>query len=178
MRVKHISMTPKLFRLDNRTDSETTAPNGTGVSLPNAFVNKLDAQLRRLADLHLRVSLARLDREVIPGSGDTPTQQIVDGLYDPSSIVGVGGDGSIVAAFLGPREQEGTSGDQAVAARIERLFTGALAAAGIDEGHVRQNLTIVHGWTDEIHDVPGLALALERQRHGRKRAAEPKPRTA
>jgi len=170
-------MTTKLFRLDSRTHSETPPPNGAGVSLPNAFVNKLDAQLRRLADLHLRVSLARLDREVISGRGETPTQQIVDGLYDPSSIVGVGGDGSIVAAFLGPRDQDG-SGDQAIAARIERLFTGALAAAGIDEMRVRQNLTIVHGWTDEIHDVPGLALALERQRHGRKRAAEAKPRTA
>jgi hypothetical protein len=173
-------MTSKLFRLDSRTDSETPPPNGVGVgvSLPNAFVSKLDAQLRRLADLHLRVSLARLDREVISGRSDTPTQQIVDGLYDPSSIVGVGGDGSIVAAFLGPRDQEGSSGDQAIAARIERLFTGALAAAGIDEMRVRQNLTIVHGWTDEIHDVPGLALALERQRHGRKRAPEAKPRTA
>jgi hypothetical protein len=167
MRVKHILMTTKFFRLDSRTDSQTPAPNGAGVSLPNAFVNKLDAQLRRLAD-----------REVISGRGDTPTQQIVDGLYDPSSIVGVGGDGSIVAAFLGPRDQEGSSGDQAIAARIERLFTGALAAAGIDEMRVRQNLTIVHGWTDEIHDVPGLALALERQRHGRKRAAEAKPRSA
>jgi hypothetical protein len=59
-----------------------------------------------------------------------------------------------------------------VAARIERLFTGALAAAGVDESSVRQNLTIVHGWTDEIHDVPGLALALERHRRGRKRAPE------
>jgi hypothetical protein len=169
-------MTSKLFRLDSRAAGDNAAPiNGVGVALPNAFVAKLDSQLRRLADLHLRVSLARLDREVISGRNDAPTQQIVDGLYDPGSIVGVGGDGSIVAAFLGPREQEG---DQAVAARIERLFTGALAAAGIDESHVRQNLTIVHGWTDEIHDVPGLALALERQRHGRKRAPEAKPPAA
>jgi len=171
-------MTSKLFRLDSRTESDTAPANGVGVSLPNAFVSKLDAQLRRLADLHLRVSLARLDREVISSGSDTPTQQIVDGLYDPSSIVGVGGDGSIVAAFLGPREHEGASGDQAITTRIERLFTGALAAAGIDALRVRQNLTIVHGWTDEIHDVPGLALALERQRHGRKRAHEAKPRTA
>jgi hypothetical protein len=165
-------MTSKLFRLDDRS-ADPAPPGSPGVALPTGFVSKLDAQLRRLADLHLRVSLARLDREVISDRGDQPTQQIVDGLYDPSSIVGVGGDGSIVAAFLGPRDLDGgASGDQAVAARIERLFTGALAAAGVDEKRVRQNLTIVHGWTDEIHDVPGLALALERQRRGRKRPAE------
>lgn len=165
-------MASKLFRLDHRTDEHREKPSAAGVTLPSGFVSKLDAQLRRLADLHLRVSLARLDREVISAHGEAPTQQIVDGLYDPSSIVGVVGDGSIVAAFLGPRDQEGSSGDQAVAARIERLFTGALAAAGVDEMKVRQNLTIVHGWTDEIHDVPGLALALERQRSSRKRPAE------
>jgi hypothetical protein len=165
-------MTSKLFRLDDRTDADPAQTGSTGMALPTGFVSKLDAQLRRLADLHLRVSLARLDSEVISDRDDQPTQQIVDGLYDPSSIVGVGGDGSIVAAFLGPREHEGKSGDQAVATRIERLFTGALAAAGVDETRVRQNLTIVHGWTDEIHDVPGLALALERQRRGRKRPAE------
>jgi len=165
-------MTSKLFRLDHPADEHSKRPSAAGATLPSGFVSKLDAQLRRLADLHLRVSLARLDREVISGGGETPTQQIVDGLYDPSSIVSVGGDGSIVAAFLGPRELEGSSGDQVVAARIERLFTGALAAAGVDEVRVRQNLTIVHGWTDEIHDVPGLALALERQRRGRKRPSE------
>lgn len=171
-------MTSKLFRLDHLADEHPQRPGGAGVTLPSGFVSKLDAQLRRLADLHLRVSLARLDREVISTHDGAPTQQIVDGLYDPSSIVGVGGDGSIVAAFLGPREQEGSSGDQMVAARIERLFTGALAAAGVDEMRVRQNLTIVHGWTDEIHDVPGLALALERQRRGRKRPAEAPNRPA
>src|SRR5262245_53289740 len=166
-------MRSKLFRLDDRSSADPARTGSTGVALPTGFVSKLDAQLRRLADLHLRVSLARLDSEVISDREDQPTQQIVDGLYDPSSIVGVGGDGSIVAAFLGPRDLDGgLSGDQAVAARIERLFTGALAAAGVDETRVRQNLTIVHGWTDEIHDVPGLALALERQRRGRKRTAE------
>jgi hypothetical protein len=165
-------MATKLFRLGHPADEHHERPGGASVALPSGFVSKLDAQLRRLADLHLRVSLARLDREVISTHSSAPTQQIVDGLYDPSSIVGVGGDGSIVAAFLGPREQEGSSGDQMVAAHIERLFTGALAAAGVDEMQVRQNLTIVHGWTDEIHDVPGLALALERQRRGRKRPTE------
>src|SRR5262245_19226234 len=165
-------MRSKLFRLDDRSSADPARTGGTGVALPTGFVSKLDAQIRRLADLHLRVSLARLDSEVISDREDQPTQQIVDGLYDLSSIVGVGGDGSIVAAFLGPREHEGKSGDQAVADRIERLFTGALAAAGVDETLVRQNLTIVHGWTDEIHDVPGLALALERQRRGRKRPVE------
>ena len=171
-------MASKLFRLNDRTDEHSERPGRAGVTLPSGFVSKLDAQLRRLADMHLRVSLARLDREVIAAHSDAPTQQIVDGLYDPSSIVGVGGDGSIVAAFLGPRELEGSSGDQAIAARIERLFTGALAAAGVDEKQVRQNLTIVHGWTDEIHDVPGLALALERQRRGRKRPTESPNRPA
>jgi hypothetical protein len=166
-------MASKLF--DDEQAHATAMPEEDAVArLPGALVSKLDTQLRRLADLHLRVSLARLDREVAAGAG---LQQVVDGLYDPSSIVGVGGDGSIVAAFLGPRQSEDAQGDRAAAARIERLFAEALAAAGIERSRLRQNLTIVHGWTDEIHDVPGLALALERQRKalGRKDAGSRAP---
>jgi hypothetical protein len=80
----------------------------------------------------------------------------VDSLHDPCALVGLMPDGSVVAAFLGPR---GGVGDDKITERIGRRFERALRAAGIE--HVRESLaslTVAHCWSDEIFDVPSLVL--------------------
>lgn len=80
---------------------------------PGTFVCQLERLLMRLGDLHLRISLARL-----PICGPEPkigrlAQAVVGGLQDPCALIGTMPDGSVVAAFLGPRGDDGTCGDEA-----------------------------------------------------------------
>ena len=120
------------------------------------FVWQLERLLKRLGDLHLRISLARLPLE---GEGsETPRlgQAIVDNLQDPCAIIGTMPDGSVVAAFLGPR---GHASDDEMAARIRRRFERALRLARAERmTDILANLTVANCWSDEIFDVPSLVL--------------------
>ena len=93
------------------------------------FVCQLERLLKRLGDLHLRISLARLPLGE-QGNDTTPIgQAIVDNLQDPGALAGTMPDGSVVAAFLGPRDG---AGDDEMAERIRRRFERALRLSGTD----------------------------------------------
>ena len=123
------------------------------------FVCQLETLLKRLGDLHLRISLARLP----VGERGTETiklgQAIVDNLQDPCALVGLMPDGSVVAAFLGPRANDSAVADEEMTARIGRRFERALRLANADRGSL-PGLTVAHCWSDEIFDVPSLVLEL------------------
>jgi hypothetical protein len=120
------------------------------------FVWQLERLLKRLGDLHLRISLARLPLE---GEGSATLrlgQAIVDNLQDPCAVIGTMPDGSVVAAFLGPR---GRASDDEMAARIHRRFERALRLARAERmTDILANLTVANCWSDEIFDVPSLVL--------------------
>lgn len=145
------------------------------------FVHQLERLLRRLGDLHLRISLVRLPiRACIPGRGQ-PGQSIVRNLQDPCALAGTLPDGSVVAAFLGPRGQNVVTADEAMATRIRRRFERALRAAEIDTSTLLPHLTVAHCWSDEVFDVPSLVLELATLSgeipvaNDRDRAAETRP---
>src|SRR5262249_11934261 len=124
------------------------------------FVCQLETLLKRLGDLHLRISLARLPLETTRLG-----QAIVDNLQDPCALVGLMPDGSVVAAFLGPRDTVSAVADEEMTARITRRFERALRLANIDRTGPA-GLTVAHCWSDEIFDVSPLVLELASVRRG------------
>lgn len=126
------------------------------------FVCQLETLLKRLGDLHLRISLARL-----PLGEETARlgQTIVDNLQDPCALVGLMPDGSVVAAFLGPRDTVSAVADDEMTARITRRFERALRLANVDRS-APAGLTVAHCWSDEIFDVSSLVLELASVRRG------------
>ena len=122
------------------------------------FVCQLETLLKRLGDLHLRISLARLPVGERGAETMKLGQTIVDNLQDPCALVGLMPDGSVVAAFLGPRANDSAVADEDMTARIRRRFERALRLAHADCG--LSGLTVAHCWSDEIFDVPSLVLEL------------------
>lgn len=123
------------------------------------FVCQLETLLKRLGDLHLRISLARLPVGERGPETMRLGQAIVDNLQDPCAIVGLMPDGSVVAAFLGPRANDSAVADEDMTARISRRFERALRLASADRV-AQSGLTVAHCWSDEIFDVPSLVLEL------------------
>lgn len=123
------------------------------------FVCQLEALLKRLGDLHLRISLARLPVGDRGAETMKLGQAIVDNLQDPCALVGLMPDGSVVAAFLGPRANDSAVADEEMTARIGRRFERALRLANADRGCL-PGPTVAHCWSDEIFDVPSLVLEL------------------
>jgi len=132
------------------------------------FLRQFDCLLRRLSDLHLRISLARLPLtehgDELAHSGNA----IVDNLLDPCAVAGVMPDGSVVAAFLGPRDGDSAVGDEEMTARITRRFERAVQAAQPRSTLPGDALTVVHCWSDEIYDVPAFVLELASIHHARR----------
>ena len=120
------------------------------------FVCQLDALLRRLGDVHLRISVARLAPDDGHRNDALMVEAIADNLLDPCAMSGVMPDGSVVAAFLGPRSDSGTVGDEETARRIRRQFQRAVGVAANYGAPGPQRLVIIHGWTDQIRDLPAL----------------------
>jgi hypothetical protein len=123
------------------------------------FVCQLETLLKRLGDLHLRISLARLPVGERGAETMKLGQAIVDNLQDPCALVGLMPDGSVVAAFLGPRANDSAVADEEMTARIGRRFERALRLANADRSGL-PGLTVAHCWSDEIFDVPSLVLEL------------------
>ena len=123
------------------------------------FVCQLETLLKRLGDLHLRISLARLPVGERGAETMKLGQAIVDNLQDPCALVGLMPDGSVVAAFLGPRANDSAVADEEMTARIGRRFERALRLANAERSGL-PGLTVAHCWSDEIFDVPSLVLEL------------------
>ena len=115
------------------------------------FVCQLETLLKRLGDLHLRISLARLPVGERGAEATRRGQAIVDNLQDPCALV---------AAFLGPRASDSAVADEEMTARISQRFERALRLAKIDHNGLSAGLTVAHCWSDEIFDVPSLVLEL------------------
>ena len=124
------------------------------------FVWQLDALLRRLGDVHLRISLARLSLHEFRSEGMLLSQAIADNLLDPCAMAGVMPDGSVVAAFLGPRSNVGGAGDDEITRRIHHRFRRAIGAVANQNNLNPSGLAIVHGWTDELRDLPTMTHEL------------------
>jgi len=130
------------------------------------FVCQLETLLKRLGDLHLRISLARLPLGERGVEATRLGQAIIDNLQDPCALVGLMPDGSVVAAFLGPRASDSAVADDEMTQRISRRFERALRLAKTDRNGPPSDLAVAHCWSDEIFDVPSLVLELASLRRG------------
>lgn len=128
------------------------------------FVCQLERFLQRLRDLHLRISLARLPLEEKADEARRRGQSLVDNLADPCALAGLMPDGSVVAAFLGPRDDDSMVGDDDMTTRIIGRFDRALPLTAPGVPLTTASLTIAHCWSDEIYDVSSLVLDLARAR--------------
>ncbi|MGE4229671.1 MAG: hypothetical protein AB7E71_15080 [Dongiaceae bacterium] len=126
---------------------------------PDSFICQLERLLKRLGDFHLRISLARLSLDRHGNEAVSTGQTIAEGLQDPCAIAGTMPDGSVVAAFLGPRVGDYTVGDSEMTARIRRRFRQALRMTEAEfMAHALSDLTVAHCWSDEVFDVSSLVL--------------------
>ncbi len=126
---------------------------------PDSFICQLERLLKRLGDFHLRISLARLSLDRHGNEAVSKGQMILEGLQDPCAIAGTLPDGSIVAAFLGPRGADNTVGDSETTARIRQRFRRALRMTETEfTADALDDLTVAHCWSDEVFDVSSLVL--------------------
>ncbi len=161
-------MLATIYRFEEATWRNTARRDRPAEPLESdRFFWQLDRLLRRLGDLHLRISLARLPLPANRPGGDRLADGIADNLQDPCALAGVMPDGSIVAAFLGPRGNGGAIGDQEMTARIARRFERAVRGGKDGADISLGDLTVVHCWSDEIYDVSSLVLELATARQGR-----------
>lgn len=123
----------------------------------HSFLGQLDWMLRRLGAAHVRISLVRLVLPAHITGTEQAAARIAQGLDDSAGMAGVMWDGSIVAAFFGPR-QAGPAGDRQETRAILRRLRHALRDAGIDRSAMGASVSLIHRWTDEISDVSSLML--------------------
>lgn len=147
--------------LANRKGAELgSAPAFASRSLEGSrFAAQLEWALRRLSVTRMRISLARL---TLPESCLDRAAALAEAVDDPCALVGAMPDGSIVAAFLGPRPY-GSAGDRSAAARILGQISDAarrIGLDGLDDPTLKARLAFVHRWTDEIIDVPSTLTDL------------------
>lgn len=141
-----------------RKQARWSRPAGAGDL--DQFVHQLERLLRQLGDLHLRISLVRLPLRDRLAGPDQLGQAIVRNLQDPCALVGTMPDGSVVAAFLGPRNPDIESADETMSVRIRRRFERALVALDLEPARLLPHLIVAHCWSDEVFDVPSLVLEL------------------
>jgi hypothetical protein len=151
-------MQARVYRFDD--GAWRRPPDGIDPAGFHRFLRQFDCLLRRLSDLHLRISLARLPVAEQGGEAARLGNAIADNLLDPCAVAGVMPDGGVVAAFLGPRDSDSAVGDEEMTERITRRFERAVRAARPGASLPASALTVVHCWSDEIYDVPSLVLEL------------------
>lgn len=130
-----------------------------GAQPSHGFLGQLDWMLGRLSAAHVRITLVRV---VLPAemTGSQAAARLAEELDDSYGLAGMLADGSVMAAFFGPR-QPGAAGDrQQTRAIIERLGQ-VLREIGLGRdlgGEGGANAFLIHRWTDEIGDVSSLML--------------------
>ncbi len=84
-------------------------------------------------------------------------EAITEALDDSFGLAGMLGDGSVLAAFFGPR-QPGAGGDRQQAQAILRRLRLLLQDAGLEREAAGASVFLAHRWTDEIDDLSSLML--------------------
>lgn len=124
----------------------------------HGFLGQLDWMLRRLSVAHVRISLARI---VLPEDiRGRVAERLAEELDDSYGLAGMLADGSVMAAFFGPREP-GAAGDRAQTRAIIDRLSQMLREVGAEETAVAAGgaqVFLIHRWTDEIGDVSSLMI--------------------
>lgn len=126
----------------------------------HGFLGQLDWMLGRLSAAHIRITLVRV---VLPNdvASARVAERLAEELDDSYGLAGMLADGSVMAAFFGPR-QPGAAGDrQQTRAIVDRLGQ-VLRDIGITPDAARApggaSVFLIHRWTDEVGDVNSLML--------------------
>ena len=141
-----------------RTKTGRSTETSSGGCLPDLPLSRLDPpQVRpvfssthaigqaiaRLSGVRVRVTLCRLR---LPG-GTAEIDRIAEAIADPSLIVEVAPDRSVLILAIGPR-QGGCEGDAKTASMISDRILGVLAKRQGCEVLAAAHLVTLHGWSD------------------------------
>lgn len=132
---------------------------GTGL-----FLCDLEATLRRLRGIRLRLTLSRIDFPL----GQEAALELATAIDDHSLIAGYDACGRLLILYLGPRP-DGARGDAVAFTTIMSKLRAALdrerCSVGIEGGRI----VTLHGWSDaladsklmlrELDQVPAIPLA-------------------
>jgi len=122
-----------------------------------SFLGQLDWMLGRLSTAHVRITFVRLELRMEETANRRAAERIAEELDDSYGLAGMLADGSVMAAFFGPREP-GSSGDrqqsQAILRRIEDILQSTVGPRHLADATV----FLIHRWTDEISDMHSLML--------------------
>lgn len=136
-------------------DTETTDFAGYDYQETGLFLYDLEATLRRLRGIRLRLTLARVDFPL----GQEAALDLATAIDDHSLIAGYDASGRLLILYLGPRP-EGPRGDAVAFTTI----MSKLRAALIDEGHVGiegGRIETLHGWSDALADSKSMLRELD-----------------
>lgn len=120
------------------------------------FLCDLEATLRRLRGIRLRLTLCRIDFPL----GREAALEMAAAVEDPSLIAGYDACGRLLVLYLGPRP-EGTRGDAMAFTTIMSKLRNALARDGhpvsVDGGRI----ATLHGWSDALADAKSMLRELD-----------------
>src|SRR3546814_4042064 len=77
----------------------------------SSFLGQLDWMLGRLSSAHVRITFVRVELRMEDAANRHAAERIAEELDDSYGLAGMLADGSVMAAFFGPREP-GSSGDR------------------------------------------------------------------
>ena len=123
----------------------------------SSFLGQLDWMLGRLSTAHVRITFVRLELRMEETANRHAAERIAEELDDSYGLAGMLADGSVMAAFFGPREP-GSFGDrqqsQAILRRVEEILQSTVGPRRMADATV----FLIHRWTDEISDMHSLML--------------------
>jgi hypothetical protein len=158
------STAPRTGRLSERRDlidrRQTAQPEAVSTAAPGpaeGFLGQLDWMLGRLRAARVRITFARIELRTGGGAGRRAAERIAEELDDAFGLAGMMPDGSVLAAFFGPRQPGGTGDREQSQAIVRRLEEVLRDAAGV-RAAADATVFMIHRWTDEIGDVPTLML--------------------
>lgn len=138
----------------------------TGYDYPGTglFLCDLEATLRRLRGIRLRLTLSRIDFPL----GQESALELAAAIDDHSLIAGHDACGRLLILYLGPRP-EGSRGDAVAFTTIMSKLRAALDSERRSVGIEGGRIVTLHGWSDALSDsklmlreldqVPAIPLA-------------------
>ncbi|TQV81642.1 hypothetical protein [Denitrobaculum tricleocarpae] len=136
-------------------NSETVDFTGYDYPGTGLFLCDLEATLRRLRGIRLRLTLSRIDFPL----GQEAALELATAIDDHSVIAGYDASGRLLILYLGPRP-EGPRGDAVAFTTIMSKLREALdreGHVGIEGGRIET----LHGWSDALADSKSMLRELD-----------------
>ena len=136
--------------------TETVEFSGLEYQGTGLFLCDLEATLRRLRGIRLRLTLCRIDFPL----GREAALEMAAAVEDPSLIAGYDACGRLLVLYLGPRP-EGVRGDAVAFTTIMSKLRSALARDSQPVDVEGGRIVTLHGWSDALADSKSMLRELD-----------------